>query len=99
MNAYVNKYVISRHVMEEQLKRKLTGVTERSEAEKDGSGDQTGEKDGNSLLNDKTQRIFNEDSSTVSEADVFFGVFLPEGLDVPVEDGKSGNFKKFLLAH
>lgn len=81
------------------MKRKLTGVTEGSEAGKDGSGEQTGEKDGNSLLNEKTQRIFSEDPSAVSEADVYFGIFLPEGLDVPVEDGESGNFKGFLLAH
>lgn len=78
------------------MKKKLTGVTERSDAEKNGSGEQT-EKDGKSLLNEKTQRIFSEDSSAASEADVYFGVFLPEGSDIPVEDGKSGNFKRFLL--
>lgn len=87
----VYNFVICRHVMEEKLKRKLTGVTEGSKAEKDGSGEQTAEKDGNSLLNEKTQRVFSEDSTTTSEADVYFGVFLPEGLDVPVEDGKSRN--------
>ncbi|KAK3877287.1 hypothetical protein Pcinc_017990 [Petrolisthes cinctipes] len=76
----------TRHVIEEQLKKMLNGVSEEYATEKVGPEGQIGEKDGPSLLNEKAQRVFSDDSSTASEIDVYFGIFLPEGLDIPVED-------------